>query len=185
MPPRPPRPPPAAASAPARPVAVRNRHPRLTAPPAQVRRAFAVLDAGFRVRPADVRHLVRPAPDPAVSPCPPGELSVVFLTDAALARLHGDFLADPTTTDVITFEGDPIAGVAGEICVSADTARAYARRHGRDFATELTLYVVHGWLHLAGYDDLRPERKRRMRAAEARALRLLAAAGALPAFRLG
>jgi probable rRNA maturation factor len=109
----------------------------------------------------------------------------VFLTDAALARLHGDFLADPTTTDVITFEGDPLAGLAGEICVSADTARAYARKHGRDFAAELTLYLVHGWLHLAGYDDLLPARKRRMRAAEARALRLLAAAGALPAFRLG
>jgi probable rRNA maturation factor len=185
MPARPSRLPPVAAAPNTRSVAIRNRHPRLTAPPAQVRRALAVLDAQFRVRPADVRQLVRPAPDPAVSPCPAGELSVVFLTDAALARLHGDFLADPTTTDVITFEGDPLAGLAGEICVSADTARAFARRHGRDFAAELTLYLVHGWLHLAGYDDLLPARKRRMRAAEARALRLLAAAGAMPAFRLG
>lgn len=185
MPARPSRLPSPAGAPPARSVEIQNRHPRLTAPPAQVRRALAVLDAEFRVRPADVRHLLRPVADPALSPCPPGELSVVFLTDEALARLHGDFLADPTTTDVITFEGDPAAGLAGEICVSADTARAYARRHGRDFAAELTLYLLHGWLHLAGYDDLRPERKRRMRAAEARALRLLAAAGAVPGFRLG
>ncbi len=168
----------------ARAIAVQNRHPRLVAPAAQVRRALAALDAGFRPRPADGPHRTRRGGDPDASPCPPGELSVVFLTDADLARLHDDFLDDPSTTDVITFEGDPAAGVAGEICVSADTARAYARRHGRDFAAELTLYLVHGWLHLAGYDDLRPERKRRMRAAEARALRLLAAADAVPAFRL-
>ena len=42
---------------------------------------------------------------------------------------------------------------------------AYARAHGRDFSAELTLYVVHGWLHLAGYDDLVPAKKRAMRRA--------------------
>jgi probable rRNA maturation factor len=43
---------------------------------------------------------------------------------------------------------------------------------------------VHGWLHLAGYDDLLPAKKRRMRAAEQRAMKLLAAAAAIPAFRI-
>lgn len=164
---------------PVRSIAVRNRHPRLTAPPAQVRRVLSLLDTRFRLSPKDGL-----TGDPAGSPCPPGELSVVFLTDAALARLHDDFLADPTETDVITFPGDPAAGLAGEICLSADAARTYARRHRRDFATEMTLYLVHGWLHLAGFDDRRPVRKRRMRAAEARALRLLIEAGAIPEFRL-
>jgi probable rRNA maturation factor len=46
------------------------------------------------------------------------------------------------------------------------------------------LYVIHGWLHLAGYEDLQPARKRRMRAAEKRAMTLLQAAAAVPAFRL-
>ena len=46
------------------------------------------------------------------------------------------------------------------------------------------LYVVHGWLHLAGYDDLEPAKKRRMRAAEARAMKLLRTAQALPDFKL-
>ncbi|MBA4138633.1 MAG: rRNA maturation RNase YbeY [Opitutus sp.] len=124
-------------------------------------------------------------PKSKISACPPGELSLVFLTDAALAALHADFMNDPSTTDVITFEGDATAGLAGEICVSADTAAAYAREHGRDFATELTLYLVHGWLHLAGYDDLRPAKKRRMRAAEARALKILSAHAAIPGFRVG
>lgn len=119
--------------------------------------------------------------------CPPGELSLVFMTDEALARLHADFLNDPTITDVITFEGDRALGTAGEICVSADAAvrqtsaehSAPAKRKGaratrpQTFSDELTLYVVHGWLHLAGYDDLVPAKKRVMRRAEARALELL------------
>ena len=117
--------------------------------------------------------------------CPAGELSVVFLTDAALAKLHGEFLGDASATDVITFEGEREAGVAGEICVSVDAARAYAREHGRVFAEELMLYVVHGWLHLAGYDDLQPAKKRRMRAAEKRAMAILKGAGALPGFGWG
>ena len=114
---------------------------------------------------------------------PAGELSLVFLTDAALAQLHADFLADPTTTDVITFEGDPALGAAGEICVSADTAAAFARKSRGDFSAELTLYLVHGWLHLAGYDDLQPAKKRVMRRAEARAMKILRAHDAVPVFK--
>lgn len=116
--------------------------------------------------------------------CPPGELSIAFLTDKALARIHADFLDDPTTTDVITFEGNPKLGSAGEICVSADTAAHYATEHGRNFSDELTLYVVHGWLHLAGYDDLKPAKKRLMRAAEKRAIGLLGKTKNLPRFSL-
>ena len=115
---------------------------------------------------------------------PPGELSLVFLTDAALAQVHADFLDDPSATDVITFEGNSAAGTAGEICVSADTASAYAARHRRNFSAELTLYLVHGWLHLAGHDDLTPTKKRAMRRAEARALQALRTAGAIPRFTL-
>lgn len=149
-----------------RPLAIANRHPRLRLDRRALAAAVATLDAQ--------------APRFAGG-CPPGELSLVFLTDPALARLHGEFMADPTPTDVITFAGAPALGQAGEICVSADTAAAYARRHRTAFDRELLLYVVHGWLHLAGYDDLRPDLKRRMRAAEGRALRLLAAVG--PVFR--
>lgn len=104
------------------------------------------------------------------------------MTDPALARLHADFLDDHTTTDVITFEGEPAFGTAGEICVSADTAEAFAKRHHHKFSEELTLYVIHGWLHLAGYDDLEPTKKRRMRAAEKRARSLLADAEITPEF---
>ncbi len=169
-------------------VTISNRHPRLRFRRAEVVRVITTLEAHL-----SALHI----PHSAI---PPGELSLVFLTDPALAKIHGDFMADPTATDVITFEGDPAAGLAGEICVSADTARRFVglvegrspdwpRSAGRPtlqeyFATEMTLYLVHGWLHLAGYDDRQPAKKRRMRAAEARAMALLRTAKAMPGFRL-
>ena len=109
-------------------------------------------------------------------------LSAAFLTAPALSLLHGRFLADPSTTDVITFAGDPALGLAGEICVSAGAAARFAEKNGLDFSEELTLYLVHGWLHLAGHDDLEPSRRRAMRRAEARAIRILRSAGAIPRF---
>jgi probable rRNA maturation factor len=150
-------------------LAIHNAHPCLKLDKKAVARVIEILDA----------HRAK-----FLGGCPDGELSLAFMTDAKLAKLHGDFLDDPTTTDVITFEGEPAFGVAGEICVSVDTARAYSKTHDRDFPSELTLYIVHGWLHLAGYDDLQPAKKRKMRAAESRAMNLLHAADAIPVFNL-
>lgn len=157
---------------PMREVLVRNAHRRLKldrANRAALVRAIGVLDA----------HREK-----FLGGCPDGELSIVFMGDRALAKLHDDFLDDPATTDVITFEGAPEFGVAGEVCVSVDTAMNYAKAHGGAFAEELMLYVVHGWLHLAGYDDLQPAKKRKMRAAEKRAMTLLRKHNALPKFSL-
>jgi len=153
----------------ARRTSLANQHPRLSLPRSAVQRVIHTLD-----------H----AAGKFTGGCPAGELSIVFLSDVALAKIHADFLHDPTPTDVITFAGDASLDVAGEICVSVDRAAAYATAHRHDFSTELTLYIVHGWLHLAGFDDLQPAKKRRMRAAEARALALLRAAAALPKFVL-
>ncbi len=189
---------------PAREVHIHNAHPRLKLDRRAVPKIIHTLDARFTYTEADLPLLTPAARKIAElqlsdsvnrksriqnpkspSALPPGELSLAFLTDAALARIHDDFLDDPTTTDVITFEGNHSLESAGEICVSADTAATFAATHDRDFSDELTLYIVHGWLHLAGYDDLKPAKKRRMRAAEARAMDLLRAAKALPRFTLG
>src|SRR5512143_2852702 len=91
-------------------VAIRNAHPRLRLSRREVARAIATLDDHA----ADF-----------LGGCPPGELSLVFLTDPAVAKIHADFMGDPTTTDVITFAGDRAAGLAGEICVSADMAARF------------------------------------------------------------
>ncbi len=169
-------------------VAIANHHPRLRLDRRAVTRAIHLLDSEFAKSKIENRKSKIPA-------APAGELSLVFLTDAALAQLHADFLADPTPTDVITFEGNPALGTAGEICVSADAALRHLAPRRRPtlssqlsalnrFSTELTLYLVHGWLHLAGFDDLVPKKKRAMRRAEARAMRILTRAGAVPKFTL-
>ena len=191
-------------------ISIRNAHPRLRFSRPAMAKAIAVLDAHFEILSGDLPHLtlsrsrlrdlkskIENQKSKITGGCPPGELSVVLLTDPALAKVHADFMGDPSATDVITFAGDAIAGLAGEICVSVDTAARYvglplvgrpARRQApalqESFSAELTLYVVHGWLHLAGYDDLRSAKKRRMRAAEARAMKLLSTAKAVPTFRL-
>ena len=104
--------------------------------------------------------------------CPKGELSVVFLGDKAIARIHADFLDDPTVTDVITFVGEdhPHAPFAGEVCINVDQAKRAAKEHGTGLEHELRLYLTHGWLHLSGLRDGTKAQAAEMRAAEAVAL---------------
>jgi probable rRNA maturation factor len=148
-------------------VVVRNAVPGLRCPRRAIARLVHTLDASGRV------------------PLPPGEISIALLGSPAMARLHARFMDDPSPTDVLTFPGDATAGIAGDICVCAPVARDYADAHHRPFAEEISLYIVHGCLHLAGFDDHAAPQRRAMRHAERDALALLRAAGAVPAFSWG
>jgi probable rRNA maturation factor len=121
-------------------------------------------------------HLFEALHNSGQFPISEGELSVVFLGDAEIARVHADFMDDPTPTDVITFPANEAMESAGEIIVSVDHARSRAAELGEAFSRELSLYLVHGWLHLAGFDDRNEADRAAMRAAEQRALALLDAA---------
>ncbi len=156
-----------------RPVAIRSLHTQLIFREDQIERVIHLLDEN---------HSKWATKDSVLNNS--DELSIAFLPALALARLHEQFLDDPTETDVITFPGDKHLKHAGDICVSPDAAYLYAKEHKKDFSEELTLYVVHGWLHLAGYDDLKPVLKRAMRRAEAKALSLLRKHKAVPKFKL-
>ncbi len=102
------------------------------------------------------------------------DVDVALVSDRRLAAIHGRFLGDPSPTDVIAFElGSDGGGPAAEVYVSVDCARRVARELEVDAAGELRLYLVHGALHLCGYDDVRPADRRRMRAAEASVLAAL------------
>jgi probable rRNA maturation factor len=112
--------------------------------------------------------------------CPEGSLSIAFLGDKETAKLHDEFLGDPTVTDVITFVGEehPGESFAGEICVNIDQARRAAKEHGVTLATELRLYVAHGWLHLSGLRDGNRKESAAMRVGEAVAVSHLDKLGA-------
>ncbi len=85
-----------------------------------------------------------------------GELESVEISivdDPTIARVHADYLSDPSVTDVITFpHGDGL----GEILVSIDTAIRQAVDFQEPWSRELFRYMVHGLLHLQGYLDADP-----------------------------
>ena len=94
-------------------------------------------------------------------------LSIVLVNDAEMARLNLQYHHSSGTTDILTF--DYGQGQA-ELIISMERAVAQARRFRTTPARELALYVVHGILHLRGYDDRTPRQRSRMRAAERRLL---------------
>ena len=116
---------------------------------------------------------------------PNGELSVVFLGTRGMSQLHRDFLGDTSLTDVITFPGDPEENLAGEICVCPPVAAKQAAEFETTFSDELNLYIIHGWLHLAGLDDTNDEARQEMRAAEKETLQLLRENDLMVEYRIG
>jgi probable rRNA maturation factor len=77
----------------------------------------------------------------------PSEVEITLLGEAAIAKVHGEFLEDPTPTDVITFEH-------GEILIGVPIAAANAKKFRHPADHEVALCAIHGLLHLLGYDDL-------------------------------
>src|SRR5437588_4991317 len=82
-------------------------------------------------------------------------ISVLIVSDRKIASLHRQFMNESGPTDVITFQH-------GEIFIGAESARRNARRYGNALARELRLYVIHGLLHLHGFDDRNSASARKM-----------------------
>lgn len=108
------------------------------------------------------------------------ELNVVLLSDRAIRRLNAYYLGRRRPTDVLAFsqrEGilpSPENQVLGDIAVGIETAARQARQLGVPLHAELDLLVIHGILHLLGFDHVgSPKERLRMRRAEARLLRRL------------
>lgn len=98
---------------------------------------------------------------------PEANLSVSLTDDEEIAVLHAEYLGVPGPTDVISFPlEDDFApeSVLGEVVVSVDTAAREATERGLPFEHELLLYVIHGTLHLLGYDDREEAERTRMHA---------------------
>jgi probable rRNA maturation factor len=83
-----------------------------------------------------------------------GEVTVLLTTDAAIRRLNRRFRGKDKATDVLSFPtAGPIAAeMAGDLAISIPTARRQAAAQGHSLATEIRVLIVHGLLHLAGFD---------------------------------
>ncbi len=91
------------------------------------------------------------------------EISILFISDRRMALLHRRFLNQSGPTDVITFQH-------GEIVISAEATRRQARTFVDSLACEVRLYIVHGLLHLHGFDDRSEADARKMKAAQEKIL---------------
>jgi probable rRNA maturation factor len=102
------------------------------------------------------------------------EISVYFVTEKKITKLHADHFKDPTPTDCITFPLDE--DFLGEIIVCPKAALLYNPKQPYQ---ETTLYVIHGLLHLLGYDDISSKKRALMRKEEKRLLALVKKADCL------
>ena len=96
-------------------------------------------------------------------------VSLAFVTNAAIRRINRRFLGHDWATDVVSFPLN--TDLLGELVISAEYARTEARARGIPVEEELVRYVVHGLLHLRGYDDHRPADRKRMWARQEREVR--------------
>lgn len=103
------------------------------------------------------------------------EISLAFVDNPTIHQLNKRYLDHDEPTDVLTFPlSEPSASkLAGELILGVEVARDQAAERGHAVDAELALYVIHGLLHLCGYDDKRAGDSRKMRERERHYLREL------------
>lgn len=103
------------------------------------------------------------------------DISLAFVDNGTSQRLNKRYLEHDEPTDVLSFPlSDPGARkLSGELVIGAEVARDQALARGHDVGAELALYVIHGLLHLTGYDDRTDAEATKMRERERHYLRLL------------
>ncbi|MES2273662.1 MAG: rRNA maturation RNase YbeY [Chlamydiota bacterium] len=99
------------------------------------------------------------------------EVTIYFITEKKIADLHLQFFQDPSPTDCISFPID--SKYLGEVFVCPNVAIRYAKKRKLDPYQETALYIIHGLLHLLGYDDLEEALRRTMRKKEKSCMRHL------------
>ena len=97
-----------------------------------------------------------------------GEISLAFVDNPTIHQLNKRYLGHDEPTDVLSFPLEDRKGsrLSGELVIGAEVARSQALQRGHPVHAELALYVIHGLLHLCGYDDHSVEDAARMRSRE-------------------
>ncbi len=95
-----------------------------------------------------------------------GNVSVIFCSDNYILDINQRFLQHDYFTDIITFDYSEGDRISGDLFISVDSVRENSLEYGTEFEDELHRVIVHGILHLIGYDDHTEEDVRVMRAKE-------------------
>jgi probable rRNA maturation factor len=131
-----------------------NRNRKRTVDLSKVRKTASIVLEGLGVREA--------------------ELNIVFVSDAKIRALNRRYLGSSSATDVIAFQEKGAGrraqgagrGFLGEMAISSDTAARNAKKYGVEFKREIALLVIHGTLHLMGFEDVSARGRIRMRKKE-------------------
>lgn len=95
-----------------------------------------------------------------------GDVSIIFCSDNYILDVNMKYLQHDYFTDIITFDYCEGKTLSGDLFISIDTVRENAREYGVEFEEELHRVIVHGLLHLIGYDDQTPEQQKEIHSKE-------------------
>ncbi|CDR33205.1 rRNA maturation RNase YbeY [Criblamydia sequanensis] len=124
----------------------------------------------LKIKALQVKQLVKEALD--FKKVPTKTVSIYFVTKKTISALHDEFFNDPSPTDCISFPLDPSddepdeLSCLGEIFVCPKVAIEYASSENLPVNEEVSLYIIHGLLHLIGYDDITEIERKVMRSEE-------------------
>ena len=110
------------------------------------------------------------------------EIGINLVGAREMALVNETFLQHEGSTDVITFDHNELKSkrlartlappkIHGELFICIDDAMVQAKEFGTSWQSEITRYIIHGVLHLLGYDDLKPHLRREMKRRENRLMR--------------
>lgn len=85
--------------------------------------------------------------------CSLGDINIIFCSDPYILNINLQYLSHDYFTDIITFDYSQKPVISGDLFISVDSVRENAAFYGTEFREELHRVIVHGILHLIGYDD--------------------------------
>lgn len=98
--------------------------------------------------------------------CQLGDINIIFCSDNYILDINIKYLQHDYFTDIITFDYCEGKKLSGDLFISIDSVRENSEHYGTEFADELNRVMVHGVLHLIGYDDHTDEDIKVMRSKE-------------------
>lgn len=102
-----------------------------------------------------------------------GEVSYIFCDDPKILEVNVQYLQHDYFTDIITFDYTEGNKISGDLFISLDTVKTNAEQFGTPYNEELHRVIIHGILHLCGFEDKSEEAEIRIRQLENEALSLL------------